>query len=315
VRRRLWRPVHGVTDVVMVRSCTRGGHGGSPTAVVIEHGPLGDTTRAAMARDMPASHTAFLCPRAPGDAELTGVRFFTRQGELSGCGHGTIAVMAVLVHMGVVERGRAQLAIAGRVVPATSTAVGDEVEVWITHGDVPIGPAPRDMLTDLLAPLGLNGHAQMAGAAGGPDGHRSVTRVDAVVARPGAARLLVRVADRATLSSIRPNHVTLAAACRRHGLLGCFVHATDEHSPGRHTGAGRMFAPVIGVDEDIANTNSTAGLAAALTVENHATCRLTTDQGDWLGTPSTVFARAEPVATGAHVFTGGRAHVTGAFQQ
>lgn len=207
MRRRPWRPRHGVTDVVMVRSCTRGGHGGSPTAVVIEHGPLGDTTRAAMARDMPASHTAFLCPPVPGDAELIRVRFFTRQGELSGCGHGTIAVMAVLVHMGVVEPGRAQLAIAGRVVSAASTAVGDEVEVWINHGDVPIGPAPRDMLTGLLAPLGLNRQAQMAGATGGPDGHRSVTRVDAVVSRPGAARLLVRVADRATLSSIRPDHV------------------------------------------------------------------------------------------------------------
>jgi trans-2,3-dihydro-3-hydroxyanthranilate isomerase len=50
-----------------------------------------------------------------------------------------------------------------------------------------------------------------------------------------------------------------------------------------------MFAPSIGVPEDIANANSTACLAAFLGRE------LAVDMGDALGAPSTVVADARGV--------------------
>jgi trans-2,3-dihydro-3-hydroxyanthranilate isomerase len=50
----------------------------------------------------------------------------------------------------------------------------------------------------------------------------------------------------------------------------------------------RMFAPSIGVPEDIANANSTACLAVYLAREGMTD--ITVDMGDALGTPATITA-------------------------
>jgi trans-2,3-dihydro-3-hydroxyanthranilate isomerase len=83
------------------------------------------------------------------------------------------------------------------------------------------------------------------------------------------------------LSRLRPDLARLAGL----GVLGCFAYALD--GPGR--AAARMFAPAIGVPEDIANANSTGCLAAYLRAE-----MLRVDQGDARGYPSTVLASASP---------------------
>ncbi|MFI6663053.1 PhzF family phenazine biosynthesis protein [Streptomyces sp. NPDC050523] len=70
--------------------------------------------------------------------------------------------------------------------------------------------------------------------------------------------------------------------------LGCFVHSPV--SAALRTTA-RMFAPSIGVPEDIANTNSCACLAAHL-LARHGTTRIAVDMGDALGRPSSVSTAA-----------------------
>jgi hypothetical protein len=46
------------------------------------------------------------------------------------------------------------------------------------------------------------------------------------IAVPGAPRMLVPVHDRSALLRVRPHFGRLTAACRRYGLLGCFVDTT-----------------------------------------------------------------------------------------
>lgn len=82
-----------------------------------------------------------------------------------------------------------------------------------------------------------------------------------MVASVGRPRLLVRVPDRTVLAGLVPDPARLRAACDRSGLLGRYVHCPPGPD-GR--AAARMFAPSIGVPEDIANANSTACLAAHL---------------------------------------------------
>jgi predicted PhzF superfamily epimerase YddE/YHI9 len=82
-------------------------------------------------------------------------------------------------------------------------------------------------------------------------------------------------------------------------VLGCFVDALT--GPG--VAAARMFAPAIGVPEDIANANSTGCLAAHLNAP-----LLRVDQGDARGFPSTVLASAD----GGRVRVGGVAVVRAA---
>jgi trans-2,3-dihydro-3-hydroxyanthranilate isomerase len=119
-----------------------------------------------------------------------------------------------------------------------------------------------------------------------------------VVAAVGRPRLLVAVPDRAALDALAPDQAALRAACDAAGLLGCYVY-TPPAPDGR--AAARMFAPSIGVPEDIANANSTACLAAALGRS------VAVDMGDALGEPATITANWN----GGRVEVGGTAHWSG----
>jgi len=68
-----------------------------------------------------------------------------------------------------------------------------------------------------------------------------------------------------------------------------------------------MFAPSIGVPEDIANANSTACLAARLAQRNMT--RIDVDTGDSLGSPATITATTQRRRSGAQIRVGGAAKV------
>jgi predicted PhzF superfamily epimerase YddE/YHI9 len=117
--------------------------------------------------------------------------------------------------------------------------------------------------------------------------------------------LLVPVGSRSDLAALDPDFDRLANACDRLGLLGCYVYSAPTPT-GRL--AARMFAPAIGVAEDIANANSTACLAAHLA--GHRFPGITVDMGDSLGSPATITATARRSPSGTVVRLGGVAEVT-----
>jgi predicted PhzF superfamily epimerase YddE/YHI9 len=69
-----------------------------------------------------------------------------------------------------------------------------------------------------------------------------------------------------------------------------------------------MFAPAIGVDEDVVNANS-AGCLAAHLLATHRDSSIEVHQGDVLGRPSTVFATATVTPEGIFTKLGGIAAV------
>ncbi|WP_129593372.1 PhzF family phenazine biosynthesis protein, partial [Streptomyces sp. C] len=135
---------------------------------------------------------------------------------------------------------------------------------------------------------------------------RGATAPGVRVASVGRPRLLVPVRTRSALRAVSPDFGRLRAACDRLRLLGCYVYSVP--TPQDRT-AARMFAPSIGVDEDIANANSTACLAAHLA--GRGLTELAVDMGDSLGSPSTITATVRPGPSGPLVRLGGTAEVTG----
>ncbi|MET9422320.1 PhzF family phenazine biosynthesis protein [Streptomyces sp. NPDC006540] len=125
------------------------------------------------------------------------------------------------------------------------------------------------------------------------------------VASVGRSRLLVPVSTQSALASLDPDHERLRAACDRLDFLGCYVYSVPTPI-GRL--AARMFAPSIGVMEDIANANSTACLAAHLAAQNIS--HITVDMGDTLGRPATITATTQHSPSGPLVRLGGTAEVT-----
>ncbi|WP_031008153.1 PhzF family phenazine biosynthesis protein [Streptomyces sp. NRRL F-5727] len=290
-------------SATLVRACLRGTDGGSPTAVIEEPRrtgaapgpsperpwPLTDDERRLVPGLLGASHAVFVTPPAPagGGAPAYALRFFTSEGELPACGHGTVAALAhIAARTGAFD---GLLRTAGRVFVGRARRGGD----GLIHAAFDPGPVelrqPEPAAYDLLLPaLGLGR------LPAGPGGIASV----------GRPRLLLPVADRAELAALAPDVGLLRAACDRLGLLGVYVYSAPTRE-GR--AAARMFAPSIGVDEDIANANSTACLAALL-AEPGRPLTLTVDMGDSLGHPATLTATARPGPDGRpRILLGGTA--------
>jgi trans-2,3-dihydro-3-hydroxyanthranilate isomerase len=291
-------------EVVIVDACLRDGAGGSPTAVVDD----GDVTGALDPTRIPllagTSHVAVLGPAG----EDRGLRFFTGGGELPACGHGMVAAIAVLSR-GTAGGFRGRLRAGGRDFDATGVreppgnVVTARFEQGLVEHRFPDAAEIAPFLNALgLRPGDLHPHDEPA------------------VASPGRPRLLIPVADRAALMRLRPHQERLGAASRRHDQLGCFVYVPP--TPGVRARA-RMFAPAIGVPEDIANANSTGCLAAhllvtgrpaaseaAVEVEVGVEVGVEVDQGDALGRPSTVYATATRTPLGIATSVGGSARVT-----
>ncbi|MEU8391321.1 PhzF family phenazine biosynthesis isomerase [Micromonospora sp. NPDC048843] len=268
---------------MVVNACTRRGGGGSPTAVVSDDGTLTDDDRRAIARRAGTTHSAFI---DTSRADTPRVRFFTSAGELTNCGHGTIAAQAVLLHRSGAMDHHGRQRTGGRTFATTATRRPDGIEVWFDQGVIALSDDVDATGGGITAALGLK---------------RTDIAADVRVASSGTPRLLVPVRDRHTLLSMQPDFDRLATECRRRGYLGCFTYAL---SPTARTGAARMFAPAIGVDEDIANANSVGCLAAHL-LDTSGNGAIEIHQGDTLQSPSSVFASATHTADGIVARIGG----------
>ncbi|MFC8518923.1 PhzF family phenazine biosynthesis protein [Streptomyces sp. NPDC057257] len=281
----------------LVHACLRDGAGGSPTVVVLDEPALSDEERRRVPLEWGTSHAVYVQVRPGPTVDL---RFFTAEGELPACGHGTVAALALLASRseGMAESGpgpgegyRATLRAAGRVFDGWAERDGDHLTAAFDPGPVA-----------LRAPTGAE-HALVLPALGLTPEETDPSRTR--VAGVGRERLLVGVPTRERLAALAPDPDRLRAACDRFGLLGAYVYCAP--SPEGRL-AARMFAPSIGVREDIANANSTACLAAHLAPRGFT--GIAVDMGDTLGSPATITATARPGPTGPRVQVGGNAHVT-----
>ena len=277
-------------QVTIVHACQRDGRGGSPTAVVDET-PLGDAQRCAVPVAAGTSHVVFISTEDHRSGRpAVSMRFFTAAGELPACGHGTVAALAVLAQRAQTREYEAVVRSGGRTFLGQATGGGDRYQAVFDPGPVQLrAPAAAD--------------SELVLAALGVDPQQASTRCR--VASVGRPRMLVQVGDRQALAELAPDVTRLREACDLLGLLGCYVYSAPS-PPGR--AAARMFAPSIGVPEDIANANSTACLAAHLA--DHGFSQLEVDMGDWLGEPSTIAATTRPGPGGPQVRVGGTATIT-----
>jgi PhzF family phenazine biosynthesis protein len=278
--------------VTIVDACLRDGRGGSPTAVLWDVSQS-DAERRRVPELTGASHAVFV--RADdgvgggGHAEIS-LRFFTSTGELPACGHGTVAALAFLAG----ETGRADFAVtlraAGRVFAGCATPDEHGAFAEFDPGEVQIRDARVEDYDGVLAALGRDSESFAA---------------ELCLASVGRARLLVPIGDPCALAEVSPDYDRLRDACDHLGLLGCYVHSLPS-AGGRL--AARMFAPSIGVPEDIANANSTACLAARLA--QRGVHQISVDMGDSMNRPATIAATARETASGVQIRVGGAAKIT-----
>ncbi|BCJ36387.1 hypothetical protein Athai_38900 [Actinocatenispora thailandica] len=286
--------------MAIVDACLRDGHGGSPTAVLLD-APMTDAERRRVPQLMGSSHAVFVSPHEMTGAAAHALRFFTAEEELPACGHGTIAALAFLAHHAASGDYRTTLRTPGHVLSGRAVRTDGWVTASFDAGPVELREPTRAERDLVLAAVGITADVLAPGI-----------RVAAV----GRPRLLVPVTTRSALAALTPDLNRLHAACDRLGLLGCYVYSAPGPS-GRV--AARMFAPSIGVPEDIANANSTACLAVHLA--DRGCTEIAVDMGDSLGSRATITAAAVqgPSGRGAHLAGAARISrvlpLPGAFQQ
>ena len=278
----------GPPPVAVVDACLREGRGGSPTAVLDET-PLSDRERRRVPVATGTSHAVFVSVGEDGQGRPTAaLRFFTAEGELPACGHGTVAALALLAERSGAEAYEVTLSASGRAFTGRAVREGDRFLAAFDPGPVELRRPVAEQVAPVLDALGVTPDLLAPGAC---------------IASVGRERLLVPVLTRSALAALAPDAARLRDACDRLGLLGCYVHSVPTADG---LVAARMFAPSIGVPEDIANANSTACLMAQLATDRGAEA-VTVDMGDALGAPATISATARPGRSGPLVRVGGTA--------
>ncbi len=219
---------------------------GNPAAVCLPGAAaLSDGQMQRIAQEMNCSETAFLRPRAAGEAAAGAfdLRWFTPAQEVDLCGHATLAAAHVLWETGRAP-AEAPLTFHTRSGPlAAHPPMQRGPGTWITL-DFPAEPvAPCTAPAGLSAALGLDAPPLFIGR----------NRMD----------LLVQLTGEAAVRRLAPDLARLAAIEAR----GVIVTAPAEDAPAEHDAesgcdfVSRFFAPKVGVPEDPVTGSAHCALA------------------------------------------------------
>ncbi|OBZ94182.1 epimerase [Pararhizobium polonicum] len=254
---------------------------GNPLAVVQGADNLTDEEMRRIAGEFNQAETTFIMRSTRADWKL---RSFTASGaEVFGAGHNALGAWLWLGEhgeLGDLTTARTfQQEIGPEVLPIELVSIGGRV-----HGRMRQAPLrlfePLDDVTPLAAALGLD---------------RSDIRSDPP-ARPadtGAAHLMVRVRNAATVDSAQPDAGKLLAVLETTSAEGCYIYALDPDAPA--AAYARFFNPTVGLWEDAATGTAAGPLAAYLAATGNLNSNeLAIEQGTKMGRRSILHIRLTP---------------------
>ena len=226
---------------------------GNPATVVLDADGQSDATLLAVAREFSHAETAFVFAAGAADHDVR-LRFFNARKEAPFVGHATVAAHTVLFALG--RRGN------GVCRQHSGTGI---IEV-AARSDEPAGAETliefRQTVPELDTPLPFKTTLRVAEALRLPATQLHEV-MPARVARKGATRLLVPIAESRQLDSLAPNNDTLVALGNELGVDGFFVFALNRNVDQWSTDS-RMFCPALGIPEDPVSGNAHSMLAAYL---------------------------------------------------
>ncbi len=254
--------------------------GGNPLAVVLDAEGLSAARMQAIAAEFGYAETTFVLP--PDDpAHTARVRIFTPRSELPFAGHPNIGTAFALGRAGLASGERLVFEEGAGLVPLDLLREGGEV-----RGAELTAPRPFARLSEMAA-------ADVAAYAGlEADAVRTALH-PVLVASVGLPFVFAELTSLEALGRARPDLPAFLRVAPRDGADAVFLHVADPDDP--HVRHARMFAPLDGIWEDPATGSATAalaGLLADLRPEADCDITLTVRQGEAMGRPSLLRARA-----------------------
>lgn len=254
---------------------------GNPLAVVEGGEALSDGEMRHIAREFNQAETTFLLPSVRADWRL---RSFTASGaEVFGAGHNALGAWLWLAETGKLNAldapRRLQQEIGKDVLPIVIERIRGRIHGRMRQAPLRLLP-PLEDIAPLAEALGLQVQDILTTPAPRP-------------AHTGAAHLLVRLRDAATVDGAAPEHERLYAVLHAAGAEGCYAYAHDAEAP--ETAYARFFNPTVGLWEDAATGTAAGPLAAYLGAENLLRDdKLAIEQGVKMGRRSMINIRLTP---------------------
>jgi PhzF family phenazine biosynthesis protein len=235
----------GIIDVFAERPLE-----GNPLAIVQDADDLTDDVMRRIAGEFNQAETTFILRSDRADRRL---RSFTASGaEVFGAGHNALGAWLWLGErgdLGALNDARTfHQEIGGDVLPIELQSSGGCVQGRMLQAPLCLSD-PLDDLRSLAAALALDPGDLMTDPPTRP-------------ADTGAAHLMVRVRDAATVDKAKPDADALLAVLNGTVAEGCYLYAFDPSAPG--TAYTRFFNPTVGLWEDAATGTAAGPLAAYL---------------------------------------------------
>jgi PhzF family phenazine biosynthesis protein len=263
---------------------------GNPLAVVEGADGLSDAEMRRIAGEFNQAETTFLMASKRADRRL---RSFTAIGvEVSGAGHNALGAWLWLGETGQLGSLKSPRAftqeLGADVLPITLETIDGRIYGRMRQSPLRLEP-PLLGLTALARALGLDETDLLPWP---------VPRA----ADTGAAHLMVRVRDAATVDRAKPAAEKLLTVLKSAAAEGCYIYSFDPHAP--DTAYARFFNPTVGLWEDAATGTAAGPLTAYLGSESllHHSA-LAIEQGTKMGRRSILKVRLtpEPELSGAGV--------------
>ena len=263
---------------------------GNPLAVVQAADELTEQQMRQLAGEFNQAETTFILESTRADRRL---RSFTASGvEIFGAGHNALGAWLWLGEHGdlgpLISPQTFYQEIGTDVLPIELEKIGDRV-----HGRMRQAPLrlqdPLGSLDQLAKALGLDPREILIEPKPRP-------------AYTGAAHLLVRVLNPATVDRANPAAMELFGVLKAAAAEGCYIYAFDANRP--QTAYARFFNPTVGLWEDAATGTAAGPLAAYLASEGLiANNELAIEQGTKMGRRSILRVRIdrEPELSGAGI--------------
>ncbi|MBX0286176.1 PhzF family phenazine biosynthesis protein [Haloarcula salinisoli] len=278
-------------DVLLVDAFAAEPMTGNPAGVVLDASELTDDQMAAIAGELGASATAFVCESERADRRL---RFFAPTGEVDRSDHATVAAFATLFERGGLEAGEYEMETIGR---TRAVEVKGDGTVWLEQGEARFEEVPLE-------------HDEVADALGIDVATLQDVGADMpmAVADTSEPWLLVPVNYFEHVSRIDPDLPAIQDLCERVDAVGLYAFTFDTIG-GEATLHGRGFAPSRGVGEDPVTGTAAGGCAAYVRREgalDNTIDQVVVEQGHFLDRPGTVRVDTD----GLEAWVGGRAVTT-----
>jgi trans-2,3-dihydro-3-hydroxyanthranilate isomerase len=269
--------------------------GGSPTGVVLDGGGLTEAQMQWITNQIGCSHTAFITEPLDPSLPLT-IDFFTAGGKIRNCGHGTIAAHFVRTVAGTsASGGKLFQQVSGELQEVEVMSDHGEVEIFLKLNEVHFIPVAAEVTDELISCLKV-------------DEVEIDKTYPTIHASPASNRFLLALKSTEVLNKVQPDFIRLKELCNRYSSIGCFIYSIENSEQQKAT--ARMFAPNIGVSEDIINGNSSGCLGAyLLQLSGENDLQLQVTQGQQFNRTGIVKVKVRKEHGGIATFIGGNARI------